>query len=186
MHKLYFPACKVKGEIEPPVPFNHMGITGAVPNKCGSCKHLFEGGCTRYMDEVNRHLHLDYGPCGIDGPTDPVVYEDEYIKGKVEIPRKCSRCHFLKVGAPYGFYCSKDKEKWGSYHRGLDWGAWEPESIYLQLPLPKVTTKELSTYVKQNDLVKFIKEYRKRNPGLSINEAKEDFAYLQDILNKGS
>ena len=186
MHKLYFPTCKVEGDIEPPVPFNHMGIVGAVPNKCGSCSHLFEGGCTRYMEQVNRYLHLDYGSCGIVGPTDPVIYEDQFIKSKVEVPRKCSKCVYMKVDSIHGFDCTKDKEKWGEYHRGLDWGAWEPDSIYLQLTHPKVTTKELSTYVKQNDIIKFIKEYRKRNPGLSINEAKEDFAYLQNILKKGS
>jgi hypothetical protein len=186
MHKIYFPSCKIEGDIEPPIPYNHMGITGAVPNKCGSCKHIFEGGCTRYMDLTNSYLHLDYGPCKVDGPTDPVIYEDEYIRGKVEVPRKCSKCVFLKVDRPYGFHCIQDKQKWGSYHRGLDWGAWEPDSIYLQLPLPKVTTKELSLYVKQDDLIKFIKEYRKRNPGLSINEAKDDYKYLQNILKQSS
>ena len=84
MHKFYFPSCKVNGDIEPPVPFNHMGIAGAVPNKCGSCPHLFEGGCTRYIDSVNQYLHLDFGPCKVNGPTDPVIYEDDFIKSKVD------------------------------------------------------------------------------------------------------
>lgn len=186
MHKLYFPTCKVEGAIDPPVPYNHMGVVGAVPNKCGSCSHLFEGGCTRYFDQVNRYLHLDYGSCKIDGPTDPVVYEDDFFMSKVEVPRKCSKCFYLKVDRIYGFHCTQDNDKWGDYHRGLDWGAWEPHSVYLQLPLPKVTTKELSIYVKKNDIINFIKEYRKRNPGLSLIEAKEDFAYLQNFLNKNS
>ncbi|MFZ6719107.1 hypothetical protein [Undibacterium sp. Ji49W] len=184
MHSFYFPSCKIEGDIEPPVPFNHMGRVGAVPNKCGSCNHLFEGGCTRYIDLVNKYLHLDYGPCKIDGPTDPVVYEDEFIEGKVEVPRKCSKCYFLKFDRIYGFICTHEEGKWGKYYRGLDWGAWEPESIYLQLPLPKVTTKILSKYVMQNDLIGFIKEYRKCNPSLSIAEAKKDFTYLKNILLK--
>ncbi len=179
MHKNYFPTCKVEGDIEPPVPFNHLGIGSAVPNKCGSCSHLFEGGCTRFADLVNRYLHLDHGPCGVNGPTDPVFFEDEYLQSKVEIPRKCSKCIFLKTAINRGFFCGKDEDKWGDYHRGLDWGAWEPDSIYLQLPLPKVTTKALSVYVKNENLIEFIKEYRKRNPGLSITEAKKDFEYLR-------
>jgi hypothetical protein len=184
MYKHYFPTCKVEGAIEPPIPFNHMGIAGAVPNKCGSCKHLFEGGCTRYIDIVGAYLHLDYGPCTINGPTDPVVYEDRFVKGKVEVPRKCSTCFHLKVDVHAGFYCTQDESKWGAYHRGLDWGSWEPDSIHLQLPLPKVTTRQLSIFVKKNDIVGFIKEYRRINPGLSINEAKSDFGYLQHALNQ--
>ncbi len=97
MHKYYFPSCKIDGPIEPAVPFNHMGITGSVPKKCSECKHLFEGGCTRYMKEVGHYLHLDHGPCGIHGPTDPVQYKSEYFLSKVEIPRKCNSCLYLMI-----------------------------------------------------------------------------------------
>lgn len=166
------------------MPFNHMGIVGAVPNKCGSCKNLFEGGCRRYLELTNQYLHLDYGPCLVNGPTDPVIYEDAFLKAKVEVPRKCSRCFHLKLDRTRGFYCSQDQDKWGAFPRGLDWGAWEPDSIYLQLPLPKLTTKMLSIFVKRNDIIGFISEYRKVNPGLSITEAKSDFFYLLEILNK--
>lgn len=184
MHQYYFPTCKVEGDIEPPVPFNHLGIAGAVPNKCGSCKNLFEGECRRYIEQTNQYLHLDYGPCTITGPTDPVFYEDTYLKAKVEVPRKCSTCAHLKVDSARGFYCSQDQDKWGNFPRGLDWGAWEPESIYLQLPQPKITSKLLPTFVKRDEIINFINEYRRINPGLSITEAKSDFAYLQDILKK--
>ncbi|WP_339940523.1 hypothetical protein [Undibacterium luofuense] len=182
MHKYYFPVCTVEGDIEPSVSFIHMGLTGAVPNKCSSCKNLFEGGCTRYSELTNRYLHLDYGPCIINGPTDPVFYEDKFLKAKVEVPRKCSMCSHLKIGPRYGFYCSLDQEKWGAFNRGLDWGTWEPESVYLQLPLPKVTTKALSDFVRKNEIIKFISEYRRVNPGLSISEAKNDFSRLQNML----
>lgn len=186
MYINYFPSCNVEGAIEPPIPFNHMGIAGAVPNKCGSCKHLFEGGCTRNIEQVGRYLYLDYGPCTITGPTDPVIYENANLKAKVEIPRKCTTCVYLNIDSVSGFYCSQGREKWGAYHRGLDWGAWEPDSIYLQLPFPKVTTKNLSIFVKRNEIINFINEYRRVNPGLSMSEAKADFMYLQQALNQQS
>lgn len=182
MHKYYFPVCPVDGPIEPPVPFNHMGVSGAVPNKCGQCPKLFEGSCTRYMEEVGHYLHLDYGYCGIPGPTDPVIYRDEFVVSKVEIPRKCSTCAYLVLNRIRGFHCSKDSEKWGYLDRGLDWGTWEPDSIYLQLPFPKITTRDLAVHAKSGDLIKFIKEYRRVNPGVSIEEAKSDYRRFRDIL----
>lgn len=106
MHSRYFPPCPVDGPIDPPVAFGHMGSRGAVPAKCGQCRHLFEGECTRFIETVGHYLHLDHGPCGINGPTDPVTYEDEFIKAKVEVPRKCSRCRFLAVHQIFGFHCT--------------------------------------------------------------------------------
>jgi hypothetical protein len=70
--------------------------------------------------------------------------------------------------------------------RGLDWGAWEPDSIYLELPFPKITTRDLSVHAKSGDLIKFIKEYRRVNPGLSIEEAKSDYRHFRDILARMS
>jgi hypothetical protein len=74
-------------------------------------------------------MHLDFGPCGIAGPTDPVIYEDKFIFAKVEIPRKCVRCRFLFHDSIYGFTCRKDSEKWGGCYRGLDWGAWHSRQV---------------------------------------------------------
>ena len=182
MYKRYFPPCPIDGPIEPPVPFGHMASSGAVPNKCGTCANLFEGECIRFIEEVGHYLHLDYGPCGINGPTDPVPYEDKFVASKVMVPRKCASCCFLNNDKIYGFYCSKDSEKWGDFHRGLDWGAWTPDTIYLELPPPKVTTKKLSEYANRNDLLAFIEEHRRVNPGLSITEAKGDFERFRSIL----
>ena len=184
MHRKYFPNCKITGPIEPPVPFSHMGTRGAVPAKCAGCNHLFEGGCTRQIDIIGDYLHLDHGPCGVDGPTDPVIYEEDYVIGKVEVPRKCAACHFLKIKTAWGFVCTKDHEKWGDLHRGLDWGTWSPDSLYLRLPPPKMTTKALSDAVFNDDLVAFIRELRRINPGLSIKEAKSDFAYLRHMVDR--
>ena len=184
MYKKYFPECPVEGPIEPAVEFGHLGLNGAVPKKCAECKNLFEGECTRYIEEVGHYLHLDHGFCGIAGPTDPVFYDDGTITSKVEIPRKCSDCVFLKVEKIKGFYCSKDEEIWGYFSRGLDWGNWKPNSIYISLPLPKFTTKKLILCAENNDLIEFIKEFRRINPGLSISEAREDFQYCRNILAK--
>jgi len=82
-----------------------------------------------------------------------------------------------------GFICTKDKEKWGSCYRGLDWGTWAPDTIYLQLPAPKVTTKPLAAFASQNDLTAFIREHRRVNPGLSMEEAKADFQRFREVLD---
>lgn len=184
MHRFYFPPCPVDGPIEPPVPFGHLGLRGAVPHKCRSCEHLFEGSCTRYFDMVGGYLHLDHGPCGIPGPTDPVFFEDQFVTSKVEVPRKCATCVFLKTDRIRGFSCKKDTAQWGDFPRGLDWGAWEPDIIYLNLPFPKITTKTLMVHLRNNDLIAFIKEHRRVNPGLSIQEAKDDFWSLRKIWDE--
>jgi hypothetical protein len=184
MHKLYFPACPVEGPIDPPVPFGHMATRGAIPNKCGSCGLQFEGGCVRFMDKLQRYMHLDYGPCGISGPTDPVIYEDTFIRSKVEIPRKCSRCHFLFYDNIFGFTCKKDAEKWGDCYRGLDWGAWRPERIYFNLPHPKITSQALMDAAHEDDVIAFVKEYRRVNPGTPIQEARENFSTLRKYVEE--
>jgi len=184
MHRLYFPACPVEGPIDPPVPYGLMGMHGAIPKKCSECRHCFEGGCTRFFEEVQRYMHLDFGPCGIDGPTNPVVYEDTYVVAKVEIPRKCSRCRFLFHDSIYGFTCRKDEEKWGGCYRGLDWGAWSPDRIYIELPHPKLTTKALVDAAHSEDLIGFIGEHRRINPGLSITEAKEDYSLFRSLISQ--
>ncbi len=175
MHRHYFPPCPVSGSIEPPVPFGHMATRGAVPNKCGSCELLFEGECLRNLETTGRFLHLDHGPCGIEGPTNGVLV----IGTDLEVPRKCVTCKFLAHDQVHGFHCQKDADKWGGFHRSLDWGDWSPPFFYLELPSPKLTTTALSMSVHQNDLLAFIKEYRRINPGLSIREAKEDFVNLR-------
>ena len=184
MHRFYFPACPVEGQFDPPIPYGHMGTNGAIPKKCSDCKLCFEGGCTRFFDDVQRYMHLDFGPCGINGPTDPVYYEDHFITAKVEVPRKCVRCPFLFHDSIYGFTCRKDVEKWGGCHRGLDWGAWSPDRIYLELPFPKVTTKTLVNLAHDEDLVGFIAEHRRINPGLSMTEAKEDYSRFRELISR--
>ena len=183
MHRFYFPPCPVDGPIDPPVSYGHLATHGSVPTKCSTCVSLFEGSCCRHMAEVGHYLHLDHGPCGVAGPTDPIVYEDEFIAGKVEVPRKCATCVCLNYDRIYGFFCSKDGDKWGGFHRSLDWGAWAPDFIYLELPLPKITTKALSRFAQENDLLAFLKEHRRINLGVSLAEAREDFAHFRAIID---
>jgi hypothetical protein len=134
------------------------------------------------MQDVGHYLHLDHGPCGVQGPTDPVHVDGEYLKSKVEVPRKCASCNFLAVDSIHGFHCTKDHEIWGDIHRGLDWGTWQPDCIYVQLPPPKVTTKALVKLAQANDFIAFIKEHRRINPDLSLLEARNDFAHIRDVL----
>ncbi|MFK8002746.1 MAG: hypothetical protein AB8H86_24390 [Polyangiales bacterium] len=184
MHRFYFPRCPVEGPTDPPVSYAHGASRGAIPNKCGGCEHSFEGSCARFTDELQRYMHLDHGPCGVDGPTDPVVYEDEFVTSKVEIPRKCADCVFLTHGPIYGFTCRKDEEKWGDCRRGLDWGGWSPERIHLELPPPRVTTKALVDFAYDEERIRFITEHRRVNPGLSMQEAKADYAHLRALISK--
>jgi hypothetical protein len=183
MYTKYFPACTVKGPIEPAVPFGHWVFRGAVPNKCSSCKHLFESECTRASEYIGkRYLHLDHGPCGVDGPTDPVLYEDQFMVAIVTVPRKCTECWFLKQDSIDGFHCGKDADIWGDFHRSLDWGAWAPNRIYFELPFPKITTRVLSEFAYQDDLIGFIKEHRRVNPSPSLEEAKKDFRFFREKI----
>ena len=158
-----------------------MFSEGAVPKKCSECEYLFEGECTRPGGEVP-YLHLDHGPCGIEGPTDPVVFENEFIKGKVEVPKKCTTCAHLSVAPIYGFYCAKDSDKWGDFHRALDWGTWHPEGITARLAPPTITTKVLFECALNGDEAEFTREYWRVNADLPIQEAKSDYEELRAKL----
>ncbi|MCP4146132.1 MAG: hypothetical protein GY757_00140 [bacterium] len=159
-----------------------MLTRGFIPNKCGCCEHLFEGECLRGADVVGRFLHLDFGPCGIPGNTEPVELEDKDTFSKVAIPEKCKACDHLLYAQIYGFTCKKDSSKWGGIYRGLDWGNWHPRVVYFKLPLPKMTTTEMCRCVSEDNLLPFIKEYRRVNPGSSIEEAKKDYALMREKI----
>jgi hypothetical protein len=79
--------------------------------------------------------------------------------------------------------CTKDSDKWGDCDRGFDWGDWEPDTIVVRLPSPKVTTQELREHAIKDNFVSFVAEYRKINPGFTIGEAEKDFHHLQSVLN---
>jgi hypothetical protein len=161
-----------------------MFSRGAVPKKCSECLHLFEGECTRYIEEVQGYLTLDHGPCGIDGSTDPVIYKTETIKSQLEVPTKCATCVHIAVDSIHSVYCTKDRDKWGDFHRELDWGTWRPEYLWLRLQLPKITTQGLLKYAYNNEIVEFIQEHRRINPGVSLREAKQDFMHFRTLIER--
>jgi hypothetical protein len=173
----------MRGDIEPAIPYNHMGLTGHIPKKCAEYSHLFEGGCLRAQRITKEYLYLDYGFCGIVGKTDPVLYENPYILAKVTVPRKCTTCQYLDYSLVRHFYCRKDQAKWNYFPRSLDWGTWKPDKIYIDLPLPKITTSVLWQYVIGKNFIEFIKEYRRINPNLSLKEAKQDYNFLKNTIN---
>ena len=182
MHKYYFPTCSVKGPIEPAVPCKHVGLRASVPQKCSECEHLSEGSCTRAFEEVGDHLHLDHGPCGIPGDTDPVYYQNSRIKAKVVVPRKCATCVYLRYDFARGFWCRKDSHEWGDIPRGLDWGTWEPGAPYYNLPAPKVTTRAMLEAATSDNLRLFVLEYRRANRDTSMLDAKDDFNVVRSKL----
>ncbi|WP_197528492.1 hypothetical protein [Aeoliella mucimassa] len=47
-----------------------------------------------------------------------------------------------------------------------------------------MTTKALSEHAFANDQLAFIKEHRRINPGLSIQEAKTDFAHFRRVIEE--
>jgi hypothetical protein len=130
-------------------------------------------------------MHLDHGPCEVAGPTDPVILDNEFIRSKVDVPRKCSQCVYLSYFVILGFYCMRDADKWGDFHRSLDWGDWKPPFIYVSLRKIK-TTPALSRLAHENSLIAFVKEYRLVNPDVSMNEAKADFDRMRTIIAKYS
>lgn len=183
MYKFYFPKCPVEGSIDPPVEFGHMCLEGHIPNKCSTCEHLFEGECLRYIDLLGRYLHLDYGPCGVVGETDPVEIETPSSQSKLRVPKKCAQCQHLIHDSIYGFTCQHEAEKWGHFHRGFDWGDWKPDEVSTEL-WGKTTTDEMCQCVSNNNLIGFVREYRQVNHGSSIKEAKEDFALMREKLKE--
>lgn len=182
MHRDYFPPCRVDGSILPAVPYSVGFSRGAVPSKCSTCRHLFEGGCTRIMETTPRYLHLDHGPCGVRGPTDPVSYDDRFVAAKVTVPRKCASCVHLVLDLRRGFQCGQDRAIWGDFHRGLDWGTWSPPRFELALPPPTVTTEAMVDAVHDDDLLAFIREAQRVNPGISIADIRTAFASLRALV----
>ena len=176
MHHNAFPICTVSGSYDP-VAFSHLG-RGAVPAKCAECKDLFEGGCTRAMDLVQAYLALDHGPCGVRGPTDPVVYEDRWMRSKVEVPRKCADCVHITVDSVRGFHCGKDPAIWGSFPRSLDWGAWRPGRGAVTLSSGHEVTSAFLEATRARKKMKAFMAFRAANKGTSIMDAKRAYTEL--------
>jgi len=67
----FYPECTFRGPVDP-LPFGHLGFTVSVPRKCIVCEFLFEGECTRAMEQLKVCLPLDFRPCSFTVETIPV------------------------------------------------------------------------------------------------------------------
>jgi len=173
------PRCEVEGPLDP-VPFEHLGIKGAVPRKCSTCRFLFEGECTRVMGQIAGYLSLDHGPCPIRGKTLPVLYETEYIRSKVFVPEKCASCHDLKYDPVSGFVCNYEREVWGAFPRELDWGNWSPEYPNLGLESGRSVSVPVMKAVAAGREVDAIKAFRADHKDATFKEAREAFRELSE------
>ncbi|MBK8252682.1 MAG: hypothetical protein IPK82_08445 [Polyangiaceae bacterium] len=184
MYVRYFPRCPDNGPIYPEQPFGHFGFEGAVPRKCRRCKYLFEGECTRNAANGQPYLMLDHGPCPVDGPTDPVQYENEFVVSKVQVPRKCSTCRFLRLDSIQGFVCGAEPHIWGDFPRGLDWGSWRPSGPIITLPAPFRSTRDLTDTVIRSDKKAFVTMFRKLNPEVPLAEIRRVYELAREQLTE--
>lgn len=194
MYRESFPKCKIEGSFKP-VEFGHMVSEGAIPHKCISCSHMFEGECLRGNPSIDGFLRLDYEPCGIDGSTEPIEIE-KHQENSIFVPTKCESCSFLKKDDIRHYICSKDREVWGDFPRDLDWGNWKPDYPLIRLIRyeegkysrtylgPATITKELVLLLKTKEIVEAIYLYRKLNHIETFKEAKEDVEKLLAKLKK--
>ena len=178
MYRRAFPKCTVAGSIDP-VPFNHLGLQGAVPRKCSECKFMFEAECLRATEQIKGYLALDHGPCPIKGETKPILYENQFIKSKVFIPIKCKTCRHLGFSFFGGFTCKYEVKKWGAFPRTLDWGAWSPEHPNLGLSTGRSVPLELLQAVQAGNEAAGVEAFREAFPNSTIREARDAFAELR-------
>jgi hypothetical protein len=128
------------------------------------------------------YRNLDYGPCPISGPQQPVIYENEFIQSKVCIPEKCRRCRHLHSDPTRGFVCNYEREKWGDFPRALDWGLWSPERSDLHLDSGRSLTQEFMSAVERGDQVHAIRVFRDQHRDATLKEAREAFLELSAKL----
>jgi hypothetical protein len=127
----------------------------------------------------------------IQRPTDLDPRKPAYKERKDTASATCDQNEAIKNrpiirsrNAEKRIHCTKDADKWGDFHRGLDWGDWYPDYVYIQLQPPKVTTRDLSRHAYNDDLIAFVKEHRRINPGVSAGEAKHDFRHFRAVIEK--
>jgi hypothetical protein len=182
MYRTVLPRCTVVGSVEP-VPYSHF-MNGAVPSKCRTCAHLFEGGCRRALEQVGKYLALDHGPCPVRGPTNPVVVETEHYTSKVLVPAKCERCRYLELEKVRGFVCNFERERWGAFPRTLDWGAWSPEHPNIGLKSGRSVSQEVLRAVAARREVEAIKAFRAAHRDVTHKEAREAYAELLEQVSR--
>lgn len=192
MYRKSFPKCTVNGPLDP-VPFSHGASEGAIPRKCSTCVNKFEGDCLRADAQMAGYLNLDYGPCGIEGSTNPIQIAE--INGApVFVPEKCKGCGFFEEDDFRGFVCRKDADKWGDSPRSLDWGDWEPDyplvGLILKVPTRSgyyfrntaVISREIILLIQYGEKTKALKLFRKVNEIKTSKEAREAIEEIERKL----
>ncbi|MER2565379.1 MAG: hypothetical protein ABTQ32_31935 [Myxococcaceae bacterium] len=182
MDRRAFPACEVIGPVDP-VPYTHM-LSGAIPRKCSGCRFLFEGECTRAMDQVHGYLALDHGPCPVIGDTTPTLVVTKQLRSTVSIPAKCRSCEHLEVSLQRGFTCGFEREKWGFFRRGLDWGSWSPELPNVGLESGRPVSLAVLRAAASGNEAETIKAFRADFPDATFSEARQAFAALVEQLKQ--
>jgi hypothetical protein len=181
MYRRAFPRCTVEGSLGP-VPFSHLGLEGAVPAKCSTCSHLFEGECRRALEATQGHLALDHGPCPVAGPTQPVRVETPFYASKVFVPEKCRACRNLELDGVRGFLCTLDADRWGDFPRELDWGSWSPEHPLLGLQSGRSVPVDFVGAVRRDAEADAVRAFRQAYPTATFQEARDAFAELREKL----
>lgn len=183
MYRESFPKCVIDGDQTPSGMLNHMGDRYAIPKKCLTCKFSFEGECTRSLQLKDGYLRLDTGFCGYEGSTEPELIKKTPDGNEIFVPKKCVACKHLHSDEFRGYVCMKDKEKWGSNFRDLDWGDWEP--TYPNVGIGQaIITKEVVEFVLEGKKIKALKLYRALNKIETLLEAKMEIDKLEIKLKE--
>lgn len=137
---------------------------------------MFEGECTRAME--HGYLALDHGPCPVKGDTTPTLVVTEHLRSTVSIPAKCRGCAHLEVSLQRGFTCGFEREKWGFFRRGLDWGSWSPELPNVGLESGRLVSLAVLRAAAGGDEAETIRAFRADFPDATFAEARSAFAEL--------
>lgn len=170
MYRYAFPKCFIQGSTDP-VPYGHLVLHGAVPQKCRDCKYLFEGSCRRAADTVEDYQSLDHGPCPKHGEANPIELRGKNPERPLFVPKKCASCEFLSNDPIRGYVCLYQKEIWGGFPRSLDWASWEPELAPIGIQQKVIATVEVLSNVKLGLSAKAVLELKRLYPGLSTEAA---------------
>ncbi|WP_459212176.1 hypothetical protein [Aquimarina rhabdastrellae] len=193
MYRKSLPKCVKKGSYEP-VLYGHLCFTGAVPHKCSTCIHLFEGECTRALDKLDHLLRLDYESCHIAGSTEPIAIE-VINEDSVFVPKKCVNCEHITKSDIYGYFCSYEKDIWKDFPRDLDWGDWKPDYPLISIRRYQkrktslfdsglaVINRELILLLQNKEKIKAMKLYRSLNKIDTIKETMDDINEMMEKLN---
>jgi len=122
-------------------------------------------------------MDLDFGPCGKKGKCHPVQIDNAFVLSKVFVPQKCVSCVHLKFSLIAGFTCYEnvDPSLWKG--KTLDWDLWYPEFPNIQYR-DCFLSQSLFEAISKKKEVLAIKLFRSINPGTSIKDGRDAYAFL--------